>query len=208
MKELDASRQNTNVLDDLDDARVAPLSQSDIAAVRAVEQVAYGDAPDLVTDTTSSSARFAEFEAGRAQLGAPNLCLKYENDGRILGYVIAGESEYTKKDGTLPPGTRYIHVADFAVSDKNSLAGGRVALTLVKRFLSLYKSAYVDNGTQTPIVFISRETTSRRLLHSMLPVLQSDHGMAFTMTEDAFTVGNDKMYQTVLTLNSSAAPKT
>lgn len=178
---------------------VTELTGADAPAVVEVERDAYADNPHLINTATSATARLAEMEVVRNSQPSSNLSLKYEQDGKLKGYILAFETEYTKKDDLLPLGSRYVHIADFAVRDHGTVAGARIAATLLQVFLNRYQEHYYESHSETPILFVSREHTSRRLMRRQLSEIERRLGAKFNVTEpNAFKVGNDTMYRTVL----------
>jgi hypothetical protein len=177
---------------------VHELGHEDIVAISKLEKEAYADNPSLIEGDAKAERQLSKAETRHAE-GKPVLSLKFEKDGTLYGYSIAYETRYERGDGLLPLGAPYIYLADFTVRDQKTLSGSRVAILLLAAMLKKYKTLYLDAHNPLPVLAITREHTSRRLLHDTFTLLEKSLGRDFEVSEvNTFESGGNTMYRTLI----------
>ncbi|MCB0330073.1 MAG: hypothetical protein KDD70_10425, partial [Bdellovibrionales bacterium] len=154
---------------------VSYLTYEDTHSVSWLEGKAYQDNPGFIENFHNMENGLIAKDIANEHFDRPNMSLKYSQEGRVFGYLMAWEGKMNSSHSGEP----VVYIADLAVEPGNRMAGGR----LVHAFGDLYKENYIKNGHLPAIVGEFREDTSYKLVKKHLQKLTQRLGVEFEITE-------------------------
>lgn len=164
--------------------RLQYLTHQDTLSVAILEGKAYAENESLREYLFDLENSLIAKDINNVAKGRVNLSLKWRDENsRTKGYLIA----YEGRDEDEP----IVYISDLAAEPGQQLAGGQ----LIKGFVSLYKSEYLDKGNLIPIVLQAREQTSYQLITRHIEALGEQAGVRFEIQEEGTrTEGADTMH--------------
>lgn len=183
---------------------VSPLSFEDTLGVAYIEGKAYKDNESLLQYLWGIENTLIAKDITNSAKARPDLSFKHESGGVMRGYFLAYEGRYEAQESESDDtdgieSEQVIYIADFAVKEPGSVASARSAAALLDAFVNRYKTEYLDKNNLIPIVAVTREQTSRRLISRKLDDIASELGVTFDIQEEQpYERGGDQMYQTVI----------